>query len=109
MRFTKKLEETIHQYNLELIHTGRLGYPGSRYLDNELYFGWPKSNGQYVFEFNYFDHLTNSWLTFEKNVEIRKKLWKLKKENLIESSGILDNFILNLMGNVFFYLFDSDT
>lgn len=80
MRFTKKLEEAIHQYNLELIHTGRLGYPGSRYLDNELYFGWPKSNGQYVFEFNYFDHLTDSWLTFEKKCKNQKEALEIKKK-----------------------------
>lgn len=35
MRYTKTLQKAINEHGLQLIHTGKLGYKGSRYLNSD--------------------------------------------------------------------------
>ena len=100
MKYTKTLKKTIDEYGLKLIHTGRHGYKGSRYINSELCFEWPKENqsGQYVFEFNYFDRSEAKWLTFKKICNTKKRQSRLRRKNLTGGSGIPDTCFSKELG-----------
>lgn len=82
MRYTKTLQKAINEHGLQLIHAGKPGYKGCRYINSELCFEWPEESqdGQYVFEFNYFDQNEAKWLTFEKICNTREEAEQIKKQ-----------------------------